>query len=334
MAVITEISRYFNEKSVAQLLEDKEPIRTPVWNRVFTKDVQLGLGYVSRKIVSDTTGNVPLIKRGTSSIPLNDGNEQTDLFEPQPLAINHVLKAKDMIDLKQMDNEFSLRQWIADKFESQKNVIDRTIEALCCQALRGSIDYSIKVFDGDLGDYKVDFGSTLAVPAAFAGNWDTASITDIFKDLQALANTIKLGTIYGSRIGILAGENVYNTLIGKAMGVSTSTSVNMKVEPDTVILNGWKIENFSTAQYTNIKTGQKVKAVGDDEILLFAEDAPFQLTFLAIDDFDAHGEAKLIARDFYPKLIKEEDPSAYKIMTQSKFFPMPVPGATIIATCL
>jgi len=334
MSITTDLQKYFTPKMVGQILEDFEPVRTPIWARVFSKVKQHPLGYITKQTIIDHVGNVPLTKRGTPSIGVFSGDETSDLFEPQPIAINTVIKAKDFLDLKTLGTESSLQNWVAEKLSGLRDRVYSTIEAMCCQALTGTIDYAIKIYEGDLGTYRVKFGD-LIQPASyvgFVGNWASATLDEIFKDILILKNAIKLKTRYGSKIGILAGRNAYFTLMAKMKDVNTSTAINLKIEGDYLHLNGTIIEYMGDAGYTNLKTALWTPAIGDDEIVLFAEDAPFNLTYLAIDDFDAMENPVMIARPLYPKTIKQDDPSGYKILVQSKPFPMPVPMATIICS--
>lgn len=326
MAVQVDISKYFTSDSIGQLLKDSAPVRTPMWARVFGNVKQHPLPHISKRTMVETTGNVPLVKRGTASIGVNDGEEISDLYEPQPIAVNTVMKAMDFVNLKSIGTVSAIETYLADKLNGLRNRIFNTIEALCIQAMTGTINYSIKVYDGDLGNYKVSFGNTIQPSAyvGFVGNWATAKLEDIFSDLMILESAITERTMYGSKIGILAGRKAFFTLVGKAKDTNTSSTMRMVIDQKTVNFNGVVIEYFGDAGYTDLVTGNKVKAIDDNEILLFAEDAPFSMNYLAIDDFDAAGNAQMIARPIFTKEIKQEDPSARKLLAMSKPFPMPV----------
>jgi len=336
MALQIDLDRYFTAEAIGQVLYDAEPVRTPIWSRVFSKTKQHPLPHISKKTFVETTGNIPVIKRGSSSIGVYDGEDTVDLFDPQPLAVNTIIKASDFLNLQMVGDESTLQDWVADKLSMLRDRIFTTIEALCIQAfVDGEINYAIKIYEGDLGDYKVNFGNLIPVPVAFTGVWGGATIENIFKDILVLKNAIKKHTRYGSTIGILAGETAFYTLVGKAEGMMTSTTVNMRIEEDTVLINGTKIEYMGDAGYTDLKTGAWVDAIGTNDIVLFAEDAPFQLNYLAIDDFDAiTGGPQVVARSFFPKSIRQDDPSGYKILVQSKPFPMSVPLATLKVTVI
>lgn len=331
MAIHADLSKYFTKEAVAQLLKDSEPVRTPIWSRVFPKVRQHPLAHISKKTLIELTGNVPLIKRGTPSIGIDGAEDTAELFEPQPIAVNTVLKAKDFLDLYHINNVESIQEWVGDKLLGLRDRIYLTIEALCCQAITGLIDYPIKIYEGDLGSYKVNFGPLInpATYAGFTGAWGAQDLETIFKDLLLMSSAISDKTRYGSKIGFLAGRTAFYTLVGKLQSSQTTTKVDLKIEKNKVLLNGFEIEYLGGAEYTDLHTGSKVKAIGDNDLFIFAEDAPFQMNYLAIDDFDANEGARLVARPFFPKQIKQEDPSAYKILAQSKPFPIPVPLASI-----
>ena len=334
MSVTVDISRYFTPESVAQLLKDSKPVRTPIWHRVFSDVKQHPLPFISRKTFTENSTNVPLIKRGNASIAIYDGDDQSSLFEPQPIAINTILKANDFLNLNMIANVDSLDSWMSDKLGLLRDSVFNTVEALCCQAMLGSIDYSIKIYEGDLGDYKVDFGNLITAPSLSGGLWDgTATIENVFEDILVLKNKIRNETRYGRKIGILAGTKAFYTLVGLMKDVDTNpTKVDLKIDEDSVYINGTKIEYMGDAGYNALDTGAFVPAIAETDIFLFAEDAPFRMNFLAIDDFDANGNAKLEARSLYPKVITQDDPSAKKLLVQSKPFPMPVPLASLLVT--
>lgn len=336
MAIQVNLERYFTPEAVGQLLKDSEPVRTPIWSRVFSKTRQHPLAHISKKTIFEHSGNVPLVKRGSASIGVHDGDESADLFEPQPIAINTVIKAKDFIDLHHIGSTSSIEAWVGEKLSSLRDRVFNTIEALCCQALTGEINYAIKIYEGDLGNFKVNFGSLVPASAyaGFVGGWGTASLETIFKDLLTLQNAIRLKTRYGAKIGILAGKTAFYTLLGKLTTVNTSTAINLRVEGNSLYLNGITIEYMGDAGYTDLATTNYVQAIADDDILMFAEDAPFIMNYLAIDDFDAMEGARLVARPFFPKQIKQDDPSGYKLLVQSKPFPMPVTMATLRVTVI
>ncbi len=329
--IITDLQKYFTKEAVGQVLKNSVPVRTPIWSRVFKTTRQHPLSHISTKVISETTGNVPMIKRGASSIGVHGGDESANLFEPQPIAINQVLKAKDFLDLSALNDESAIQSWVGEKLANMRDRVFGTIEALCCQAFVGDINYAIKVYDGDLGNYNVDFGPLIPASAytGFIGSWKTAELSAIFKDLMLLINAIKLKTRYGNKIGILAGKDVYYALIGKLTAVNTSSTISLKIESDKLYLNGIVIEYMGDAGYTDLSDGTYVQCIGDDEIVLFAEDAPFTMNYLAIDDFDAIGKPSLVDRALFPKQIKQEDPSGYKLLVQSKPFPVPVHMATV-----
>ncbi len=331
MALQIDLDRFFTPDAIGQILVDAEPVRTPVWSRVFKKTKQHPLPHISKKTFVETTGNIPVIKRGSSSIGVYDGEDTVDLFDPQPLAVNTIIKASDFLNLQMVGDEDAVQTWVADKLSMLRDRIFITIEALCVQAfVDGEINYAIKIYEGDLGDYKVHFGSLITPPAGLTLGWATASISEIFQDIMLSKNAIKKHTRYGSSIGVLAGETAFFSLVAKAQTMLTSTPVNMKIEEDTVIINGTKVEYFGDAGYTDLKTGAWTPALGANEVIFFAEDAPFQLNYLAIDDFDAiTGGPQVVARSFFPKAIKQDDPSGYKILVQSKPFPMSVPLGTL-----
>jgi len=336
MAIQTDLQRYFTPEAVGQLLKDSMPVRTPIWTRVFANTRMHPLAHITKRTVYETTGNVPLIKRGSASIGVHDGEEATELFEPQEIAINTVIKAKDLIDLHSTGNSTSMEGWVAEKLSNMRDKVFNTIEALCCQAIRGSIDYATKIYEGDLGKFKVDFGALIQSSSytGFVGKWAAATLDEIFKDLSYLRNAITLKTRYGRKIGILAGTNVYFTLMAKAVDTNTTSTIFMKIEEDKLNLNGIIIENMGNAGYTNLNTNVYTKAIGDDEIYLFAEDAPFTMNYLAIDDIDSVVGPRLVARSFFPKQIKQDDPSGYKLIVKSKPFPMPVSIGSLIVDCL
>jgi len=326
---VSTINRYLRPEILAQELVVKTPVRTPVWSRIFKKVGMHAFPHISVSTVKKTTGNLPILRRGQASIAVHDGEDSQTLFNPQPIGVNTSLRASDFLDLAGMNGE-TVQHWVGDQVSDLRDRAYMTIEALCCQAAKGNINYSMKVAEGGgLGTYNVNYGSLIPNPT-ITGGWGTATIDKIFEDLMLISNSITDSTRFGDEISYLVGKDVYFAVLKKLNDSTTTTKINYKVSEKRLELNGVVLEYFGDAGYTDLATGNYVKFCADNEIFAFAENAPFELKYLPIDDFDAQGSPKLEVSPFFVKSVLVKDPSAITVIAQTKPFPLPVPSASLL----
>ncbi len=334
--LMTDIARYLTQDTIAVILEKTPAPETPTWARVFSRTNLHPQITIAIRTNEANTQNVPLINRGNSSIPLYFGQSTDTMYEPQTISLNTIISAKDFQDLAQISKVFTLETWLASKVNGLRDSTYKTIEALCCQALNGTIDYALKAHEGTLSKYYCDFGNLVTAPTLTGSIlWDDEdkTIEQIAEDLLNFRTAITDNASYGGKMGILAGKGAFFALMGKMTTVNTNpTKISIEVKGDILILNGYTIEYFGDAGYKDPADGSDIPCIPATDIIMFSEDAPFTMNFLALDVFDKTQSNNLVVDPFYVRNEFQSDPDGLKVMSMSKPFPIPVTISTLKVT--
>ena len=108
------------------------------------------------------TGNIPVVGRGGPGVRPKHGAE-TIMIEPMPIEIDDTISAVEM-DNYERATEMGKNQ-IIDEFTGEHyDMVRETMNALCCQAHRGKIDYMMKTESG-LQRYVVEYGTDEEISA-------------------------------------------------------------------------------------------------------------------------------------------------------------------------
>lgn len=324
-----DLRKYITPTTVAEIIKSLPPLNTPVVDKVYPPDNRkphvfpvIGVAEISRNIQ-----NVPVVRRGTAAVPVSGGTQNISYIEPQPIEVSDFVGGADLNNLKLLD-ERGIQEWIKGKIDALRKIARKTVEALSAQSLKGNISYAMKV-DAGIDTYTVDFGATLSYAPATLWSDTNKKIGDILKDLVKMRSLIEENSGYGGSVGILAGESAFAQLVNRVVSLGNDNRVSATITENGVNLAGFRIELMNSS-YRDLINDQNVKVVDDNSIVMFAEDAPFTLYYLAIDDVDAG----LQPLPLFARAIKEDNPSGYTIVAKSKPLPVPVPKAICWAQVL
>ena len=101
-------------------------------------------------------GNVPVIVRGDTGVTPKHGADVTDIV-PMPIEIDDKISAVDIDELGRA-TDLGTNQIVDSYLEQHADMVRNTINALCCQAHKGSIDYMMKSGSG-FERYQVNYGT-------------------------------------------------------------------------------------------------------------------------------------------------------------------------------
>lgn len=230
---------------------------------------------------------------------------------------------------------------IVDIVAKHKSAIDRRWEWMCAQAMIYSqvqIDYE----DGP--SVTVDYGRDSNLTVVKTTDLWTSSY-DITGDLQVFKDRMAKAAFGGQAVNLVVGREVWpvmqdNEGLQKRMDLNVRNSeVNLKrgliptvgapespaVFVGTIdgLLNVWVYSDFYEDD-----SGNQVDFMNPRDIVLTAGDPGGIMCFGAILDHDADLQAQAV----FPKMWKNEDPSAIYVMHQSAPLPvMPFPNRTLHA---
>ena len=314
------IRQYFTPTAIGQHLEALPVLETFIMDLIYTTRITHPLPVLGVDELLSITGNVPVVRRGTSAFPLSSDAKGITYLEPQPVDVSSFLGAVDLNNLKLLGAQ-GVEYWVRGKVDTQRRAVRSTTEAMACQSLSGAISYPMRT-DSGLDTYNVNFGSILGYEVTAPWDAQDTTLAMILLDLIGMGNVIKRTSGYGSKIIFLAGQDAFIAVANKVIGVQDA-KISAQVTEKGVSIGGFTIQ-LATGGYKDLANqGAWVPSVADDAIVAVAVDAPFKLFYCALDDLDAN----LLPMPFFSKPIKKDNPSGYDIIGMSKPVPVPVPKA-------
>ncbi|MBE8578647.1 major capsid protein [Vibrio sp. OPT18] len=301
-----------------------KPVNMPVRNAVFGPAIFWHDVTLPFSEIKDTLTNVPVVRRGSASLALMDEGAEANGIEPQGFVMSQHVTAARLNNLKSQGLKMP-KQYFDLQNDKMLKRIDKGIEAMCCQALSGRVEYPLKLENGQFDTFSINYG-TPAVYQAAAGNINLADpntkLSDVFKMLQAMEQNIEDNGYGGSSL-TYAGRVAFSHIMDKATSNNTR-NIQVTINENEITIGGYKVVRLS-GKYDTIVGGRqaKVDKMPEDALCMVDLEAGHSFYYLAIDDLDAG----LKALPFFSKTVKVEDPSGATIIGYSKPVPVVVVGA-------
>ncbi len=310
------INKFFTKARVANAIKNLPPVKTFLMDELYKNRATYHNAYIPISEIIDIVQEVPVVKRGSTRYSLNQNDRKLELIEPQPIDIDTFVTAKELNDLKMLD-DFSIQNWVTNKVDYLRKTIRKTSEALCCQTLTGSIAYAMKIENG-IDKYQVDFGTIESYTPTTLWDDSRKKISDIDNDLEEMILKIE-NNGFGGNLVFYAGKKAFSTLSKFIYDLSDKNKIDVKIGQGEIFLNGKIIKRVGSSYYDHI-TKQRVNSQVENKITAIDIEAGFKLIYAAIDDLDSG----LKAVPFFTKTIKSDNPSGYNIIGISKPLPIPV----------
>lgn len=311
-----DLRKYFTPEAIVAALASLPALRTPIMDLLFGDVRTVPRPVVGTKDLGLPTGNIPVVRRGTQSYPLNASAGSIAMIEPQPVNPSEFLSGADLNNLAML-NQSSIQSEITNIIDRLRRATRATAEALAVQALTGKIAYPMQS-GGVLGeDYEVDYGSIGDATASVATKFDAAGVkaSSVIKALAAILEVLK-ATCDGNDVAILAGADVYAALCDIA-GANVNSSVMQAMTDGISVGGGFKVQLLA-ASYRDLATGNNVPVVPAKNLLFIDKQAGHKMIYAALDSLDAG----LQPLPFFATYETKKDPSGVNVIGESK--PLPV----------
>jgi hypothetical protein len=319
-----ELRKFFTPNALAESLGRLPELKSPIMDTFFTDRRNHPLPVLGLDDLGVPVTNVPVIKRGTRAYEVDRGGNTISAVEPAPIEIASFLGAKELNDLKMLD-QTGQQTYIDNRIDDQRRIARRTTEALCAQAMTGNLSYKMATLGG-LVDYTMDYGSVGSFTPST--KWDSNGVTikniilDLAKGTQAIQ---KWG--FGSQVEYYVGFDVFALLVDKIAALPNSATA--VVTADAIVLGGLKIHLMSTT-YMDLGTKQSVPVIPPKTVLAVDLLGGTKLFYCALDDL----EANLQPLPFFVNPDQTKNPSGWNLIGKSKPFPAPNVKAIAKATVL
>ena len=254
-------------------------------------------------------GNVPVVVRGDNGVVPKHGADVTDIV-PMPIEIDDKISAVDIDELGRA-TDLGVNQIVDDYLEQHAGMVRNTINALCCQAHKGSIDYMMKTGSG-FERYQVNYGTVKST--TFTEKVSQLTLGIAVKKLSAIR---KLSTDQG--VGgsgeFIAGSAVYAKLVDLLADAKQSENIKdgwLQVGPYKVLE-----DNDSYVDIAKNGTRNTKSVCGEREVLYRALNAGQKLCYLRLDDV-----VQKSAVPIYSFSETGEGQRGMRLYTKSKPFPL------------
>lgn len=314
------LTAYFTQKNIQDVVLKSPKPHSPIRDLLFPVSAtrQKASPFIAKSEVQNATGAIPIVKRGVASYPVNAGEVETDLIQPEGFRPSVFVSAVEMNDNRAMQDPLTLNAMLTEKVEMLRDRVTVSTEILCAQALSGTIKYPA-VSSGADTEYTVQLGT----PKKMA---DTDIKGKAFAVLQAnleqqFLEQVKTGA--ATDVCFLAGTEAYAEIV-KIIAATSSPNLPVRWEGAGVVLHGkYKILPIS-ATYALPGKSDATAVIDPKTIKTIDLANAGKLFYLALDDFDA----RLAPMPFFAKYVKADDPSGYKIIAMSK----PLPALAVSKT--
>jgi hypothetical protein len=307
---------FFSQASVADIVTELPKPLTPMTDLLFPPSArkQKQSPLIRTEEVRTETGAIPLIRRGSSSYPVDTNRTTQNLIEVDPVSPSVFISARDINDLTALGEAESIRAWISEKIEMLRDRVSETIETMSRQSLSGKIDYPYATADGIGGSCEIELGTPNTLkPVNLAG----ADIPGIQKWLEELYQA-QAATGASGDVVFLVGSGLYSFLVNKFIEAKVSAPVAW--QPEGVTLFGKYKIRAQGLTYKLPGSRETRRVLEDNQALVLDRSRTGKLFFAALDDLDAN----LAALPFYAKPVETKDPDGIKIVASSK--PLPAPA--------
>lgn len=231
---------------------------------------------------------------------------------------------------------------VADIIRTHREGIERRMEVMAAQAIMNG---QITLVDEDYPEQTISFGRDAGhtVTLTSTARWDQSG-ADIMGNIETWRDTMRKAAFGGAATRMTVGGDVWAvmrkdaSLLKQLDTTMRGTAANFRTglrdssgEVEYMGNLGGNLDVFVYSDYYHNAAGTVVPIMSSKDVILTSPNVQGVRAFAAILDTDANYQPLTI----FPKMWKQEDPSAMFIMSQSAPLMVPVnPNATFKATVL
>jgi len=311
-----DIRGLFTKEAIIRRLKAAKKITTPVMDTIFPDRPQLALPVVGADMVRNVVRTMPVVRRGGASISVVGDSGTTAFYEPLAARPNTMVVGADLNNLKILGAS-GKEAWATEKTDMLRKTCRKTAEAMAAVSLSGTLQWPVQLESGVMETWEIIFGAIQSFDPDKPWDASDAKLKDVFQTCEGMEEKLQdMG--YGGTVVLWAGKKAYSTLYGLAEDHTSTAKMKVEVTDKGINVGGYLIKRRSE-RHRNPQTGAMVPVVADKNVKMVATDAGHIMPYCALDDLDAN----LQPLPFFAKPIKLDDPSGYKLVGESKPFPIP-----------
>lgn len=313
-----KIEQLFNREANIKRLKKLPVIKTPVMDTLFTNRPQLESPLVAEEDILDVAKTMPLVRRGGESLAVGPVTGGQNWYEPLPVRLRSQMSAADFNNLKVLSGD-GREAWASRKTDNKRRSTRMTTEAMCAIATSGTLDWPVQLEGGGFTRYQVAYGGNGQVvevtPDTLLDD-SAAKLLDAFKLIEAFEEALNEEG-YGTDLEIWAGKTAYHALFSLIENHKGTLKIQAGIMDQGVNIGDYLVKRRSE-KHRDPQTGATAPTVPDKNIRVIDKSAGHALFYCALDDLDA----KLAPLPFFVKPIQTKDPSGYRLVSESKPFPV------------
>lgn len=321
MTLIVDIRQYFTAARISRYLQHLPELKTTIMDDVFGDRLQWDYAVIPLDEVMTATGVLPVVKRGAPGTPLTDQSRAITYIEPLPIKPVTSLSGVELNNYKLL-GATSKEEWAQRKTDNMRRVVRRTTEALCAQALMGTISHPLKTESG-MDEYQIDYGSPHMITPDVLWDAATAKARHVYEVLINMRSQIR-NAGWGGKIKTYAGPQAYMALLSLLDTPTPAEKIKMMVVEGGIMVGGEFLVALMDDAYPYPGTpGITVSIVASDEIVMVGLESGHKLFYAALDDLDSNLQALPIF--IKPEMINGE------LMLRGESKPLPAPNMKAIS---
>lgn len=314
--MLRDIRGLFTKESIVSRLKKLPPIKTVVMDTLFTDRPQHPLALLGKDEILDVAAALPLVRRGGASVATNPAGGTVDFFEPLPVRPNVMVTGAELLNLQALDNG-GLEAWATAKTDYLRKRVRATTEALCALATSGSITYPVKLEGGGWENYSITFGALLTAVVGTLWGATGAKLKDVMALFLRMHAVIQEKGFGSGELELWCGEDAFMALFALAEASTSTAKMRLEINGNVIQVGVFKA-TLRNEKWKNPQNGTLVPYVPAKNVRMIAKDAGHKCPYCALDDL----ESRLQPLPFFVKPVKVDDPSGYKLIGESKPFPV------------
>lgn len=326
MDIIDLLRKCFGVNAVAVLLGARKSVKSPIREQFFADGGQWPLASINISELMGVIQNAPVVRRGTVAYSIDSGSNNLTAIEPQGIDLSDFITAAELNNLRALSND-SVQAYANQKMNRMMNIVQRTTEALCAQALTGKIAYPMRTANGELDLYEVDYGMPNVLAEDDTDLSAATSIMDFYNVLDTIYQTLQ-DQGYGDTMTVAAGKAAFSTAL-KLAESSKSNILNVSIVNQGEINVGGYTVRLQSGRYKSTG-GIMVPKIPDNALCAEDKSAGAQVKYLALDDI----ENGLQPMPFGTSTDLKKNPSVLEVIGRSKPLPVVAVGALCWAKVL
>lgn len=319
-----------NNQNVAVAFKSLPALKTSIIDNAFPIAKNYPKAVIGIVDIRKHTGAIPVVRRGSNPISINDSNIDASFYAPLPIMPSISITAAELNDLNAVLGDKASRDaWIADQVDTLRRIVRNTTEAIASIVLTtGKYSWSVKTENGT-ETFEIDFGETLKYSETKIT--EETKVSDVFDIVDKMAENIQ-SEGYGETVKFFAGKEVYGKFLNLAEKWASSESsrspINIQLSGNVINIGGYEIIRM-TEKYYNPVTQEMTAKINPKQLVGFASVSDAGIYYCAIDSISNNNKA--VPFHIY---TEQKGDRAIELMAQSKPVPVRPSKSICVATLI